>query len=729
MRKFFAWLVPRRFGTRLSLLVFATSSVPTFLAIWHTYLAGNDNAIIHGILATFITALLAWAIGGYSARTIERIAEQPAPPHSDNDSHSNARFPVPQSRTVSNNVPQAEIETFAASETERLLEATRSKLRKLNQRLKHEVDLRKQLEKKNLDSDRMFHDIIDFLPHAVLVIDTEGKVVAWNRAAEELTGVPASAMLGKGDYEYAIPFYGKRRPVLANAVLDPNLLNQDLYPEVKRRGNTLTAEIFLPTLSPQGKYVAATACPLYDSNGNVVGAIELVKDITEYKLYQEKLKRLAYKDHLTGLPNRLVFGDRLSREIARAHEENRMIAVMFLDIDRLKLINDSLGHTLGDRLIKAVADRLSTTLSEANTVARMGGDEFTILLTGLEEAEQAISVADTVLAELSKPFVVDNREIYLTASIGISLFPEHGTDVETLVRNADAAMYTAKEAGKNTYRMYTPSLHAELVERMMLEHDLRKALENNEFRLHFQPRVDMESGFVVAAEALVRWQHPQLGMLYPSQFIGLADETGLITRLSKWVLSSCGQQLAKWRQELANPIKLSANISAKDIHRSDLVHVVEQVLSETGLDPSYLELELTEETLIQSPEDAARVLCELKDLGVGIAIDDFGTGYSSLGYLRKLPIDVIKIDRSFIKDITTDADDAAIAGAIIAMAHSLRLRVVAEGVETMEQLDFLRKLGCDEIQGYFVAYPVPAEQLVEMLEYDVLFGRRTKLAA
>ncbi len=728
MRKFFAWLVPRRFGTRLSLLVFATGLVPTLIAIWN-HRASSNNALIVGAFAACLMAVFAWAIGRYSGRAIESLREQLLSTASDKADEQRTGHRRKKSQFSSGGPPEGVANSSELLSMQHQLEMVQDRVRKLSDRLKREIGLRRKAEKTNLNSQRMLADIIDFLPHAVMVIDKEGKVVAWNRAAEELTGIPACEMLGKNSYESAVPFYGERRPVLANAVLDPSVLDKYEYRDLRQAGSVLTAEIFIPFLPPKGKYVCATASPIYDADGNVTGAIEMVRDITETKLYQEKLKRLAYKDHLTGLPNRLVFSDRLNHEIARAHEERLIIAVLFLDIDRLKLINDSLGHSSGDKLIKAVADRLSALLGGTGTVARMGGDEFTILLTGLQNAEQAISIADAILVELSKPFLIENREIYVTASIGISIFPDHGTDVETLVKNADAAMYTAKEAGKNTYRMYTPSLHTELVRRMTLELDLRKAIEKDEFRLHFQPRVDIESGSIVAAEALVRWQHPQSGLLYPSQFINLAEETGIIIPISRWVLSNCCRQAAKWQVNREEPIKVSANISAHDIHRSDLVRVVREILNETGLDPSFLELELTEETLIQSPDEAARVLCELKDLGVGIAIDDFGTGYSSLGYLKKLPMDVVKIDRSFVKDITSDANDAAITGAIIAMAHSLRLRAVAEGVETMEQLDFLRKLGCDEIQGYFIAYPVPAEQLGDMLEHDVLFGRRSKLAA
>lgn len=563
--------------------------------------------------------------------------------------------------------------------------------------------------------------VVECLPVATLVVDTQGRITAWNKAMEHLTGVPAKDILGKGGHECSIVLYGKRQPILANTVLNNSTRTGTYYTRLIREGEILSAESFAPRLGKQGRHLSHKAAPIYDARGNIAGAIEIIFDITESKVCQQNLHYLAFNDHLTSLPNRLQFGDRLNREITRAQKENRLMAVMFLDIDRLKVINDSLGHIVGDKLIKAVADRLSESLGETGFLARMGGDEFTVLLTDISSVEQAAARADKLLESFEKPLMVDEKELYVTTSIGISIFPDHGKDVETLVRSADAAMYKAKDAGRNTYSFYTPELYSEIVEKMTLEHDLRLALQRNELALHFQPRVDIRNGSVVAVEALVRWHHPYLGLLSPSQFIPVAEDTGLIIPLSKWVLNASCQQIAQWKKRLPMPLRVSVNISANDLHKSDLIETVSQALRITGTDPSSLELELTETALIESAERAATVLGTLKELGVSIAIDDFGTGYSSLSNLRKLPIDVVKIDISFTRDITTNADDAALCGAIIAMAHSLKLRVVAEGVETLEQLQFLEDLGCDEIQGYFVAHPVPAEELIEMLRHDSMF--------
>ncbi|MGQ9581618.1 MAG: EAL domain-containing protein [Armatimonadota bacterium] len=573
------------------------------------------------------------------------------------------------------------------------------------------------------ETERFLCRIVECLPVAALTMDTQGRVTIWNKAMERLTGVSASDILGKDGHECATALYGERQPILANTVLSNSALKGAHYTRFTREGDILSAESFAPRLGNQGRHLSHKAAPIYDINGSITGAIEIIFDITESKVCQQKLQYLAFNDLLTSLPNRVQFSDRLNREIVRAKKENRLLAVMFLDIDRLKVINDSLGHSVGDKLIKAVAKRLSESLGKTGFLARMGGDEFTVLLNDISSVEQAAARANKLLESLAKPLMVDEKEFYVTTSLGISIFPDHGQDVETLVRSADTAMYKAKDTGRNTYSFYTPELHNKISEKMSLEHDLRLALQRNELTLHFQPRVDISNGSIAAVEALVRWHHPDLGLLSPSQFISVAEDTGLIIPLTKWVLHASCQQIAQWKKKLTRPPHVSVNISASDLHKSDLIETVSQALHVTGTNPSYLELELTETALIQSAEQAATVLGALKELGVSIVIDDFGTGYSSLNNLKKLPIDVVKIDISFIRDITTNADDAALCGAIIAMAHSLKLRVVAEGVETLEQLQFLEDLGCDEIQGYLVAHPVPAEELIDMLHRDSMFRK------
>jgi len=431
---------------------------------------------------------------------------------------------------------------------------------------------------------------------------------------------------------------------------------------------------------------------------------------------RESLRVQATHDPLTGLPNRLLFSDRLTQRLAQSRRQKMPLAVMYLDLDRFKIINDTLGHNFGDLLLQGVAERLMTCLRETDTLARMGGDEFTIILTDIMTAEDATSVAKKVLDVLSEPFFLGGREFFITASIGISIFPSDGADVETLVKNADTAMYRAKEQGRNNYYLYTEALNSAAMEWMTLDNSLRKALERREFLVYYQPRVEIRTGQTLGTEALIRWQHPEFGLVSPAHFIPLAEETGLIVPISEWVIQTACAQNKAWQNTGIHPMSVSVNISARQFQQEELVSTVKQALAQSGLAPHYLDLELTESTLMQDPDSAVEILLELKSMGVQISIDDFGTGYSSLSYLKRFPIDAVKIDRSFVRDITTNPDDAAIAGAVVAMAHSLKLKVIAEGVETLEQLEFLRGLKCDEMQGYFITPPVPAEQLIQTVE-------------
>ncbi|MEN6356216.1 MAG: EAL domain-containing protein [Armatimonadota bacterium] len=430
---------------------------------------------------------------------------------------------------------------------------------------------------------------------------------------------------------------------------------------------------------------------------------------------RETLRQQATHDPLTGLPNRLLFGDRLTQRLAQSRRKKQSTAVMYMDLDRFKIINDTLGHNFGDMLLQEVAMRLTACLRETDTLARMGGDEFTIILSDIASPDNATKIANKVLAALASPFAIEGRELFVTASIGISFFPSDGSDAETLVRNADTAMYRAKEQGRNNYHLYTESMNAAAVEWMKLESNLRKALDNDEFLVYYQPRVEIETGCVMGVEALVRWQHPEYGLIQPAQFIPLAEETGLIAPISESVVRKTCAQAKEWLSMGIEPMTVSVNISARQFQQDSLVTMITNALDETGFDPQYLELELTESTLMQDPDTAIAILLKLKSMGVRISVDDFGTGYSSLSYLKRFPINAVKIDRSFIRDINSNPDDAAIAGAVVAMAHSLKLTVIAEGVETLEQLEFLRTLKCDEMQGYFITPPVPADELTQIV--------------
>jgi diguanylate cyclase (GGDEF)-like protein/PAS domain S-box-containing protein len=438
-------------------------------------------------------------------------------------------------------------------------------------------------------------------------------------------------------------------------------------------------------------------------------------DITQRKSVEEQIKNIAYHDSLTGLPNRLLFYDRLLMAVAQAHRLGQRLAVLFLDLDRFKLINDSLGHSLGDRLLQAVSERLGACVREGDTVARLGGDEFTLLLPGVARAVDVAKIAEKILEALRQPLVLEGRELFVTSSMGISLYPEDGDDPETLVKNADTAMYRAKDQGRDTYQLYTPAMNATALERLALENSLRKALAQNELMVYYQPVLELDSGHVHGVEALLRWRHPEMGLVSPSDFIPLAEITGLILPIGPWVLRTACAQARTW-QAVGHPnLCVSVNISARQFAQGDLAAQVTRVLEETGLQPRYLDLEITESNAMQNADSTVEALRELKALGVRISIDDFGIGYSSLSYLKRLPIDTLKVDQSFVRDITTDPDDATIVTALIAMAHTLKLTVVAEGVESEEQLAFLAARRCDRMQGYLFSHPLPSHECGELL--------------
>ena len=440
---------------------------------------------------------------------------------------------------------------------------------------------------------------------------------------------------------------------------------------------------------------------------------------------EERVHHLAHYDELTGLPNRSMFNQRLSHALVQAKRHDRPLAVLFIDLDRFKNINDTLGHEAGDRVLKEVADRLRGCLRESDTVGRLGGDEFVVLIEELLQpvhvaavAQRILAaVAQKILAAVAKPFIVDAHEFHLTASIGISTYPEDSADMQSLLKNADIAMYRAKEQGKNNFQFYSAQMNVHTLERLALESNLRRALERNEFLLHYQPKVDIGSGSITGMEALVRWQQPGKVLIPPAQFIPLAEETGLIVPIGAWVLKTACARNKSWQEQGLPPLRVAVNLSARQFAHETLLQDVARALNESGLDPTALELEITESMVMHNPEHAVKLLNKLKAMGIQLSIDDFGTGYSSLSYLKRFPLDSVKIDRSFIKDLPGDSDDAAITRAIIAMAHSLRLKVIAEGVETEQQLSFLREHGCDEMQGYYFSKPLPETEFFQLLQH------------
>lgn len=570
-----------------------------------------------------------------------------------------------------------------------------------NRALRRQVATRTASLTTALDSAQRYSDAVedlyDHAPCGYHSIDTRGIIVRINQTELDWLGYTREELVGKKHLSELLTAEGKElfRKEFAR-FLEQGYL-QDIEVDFVRKNGSI-----LPIL------LNATA--VKDENGDIVMSRATLYDMTERRSYEMALEHQATHDALTGLPNRNLLNDRINMAIAMARRTGKMAAVMFLDLDNFKYVNDSLGHDIGDTLLSHVAVRLRSVLREGDTVARYGGDEFMIVLTDVTHEEAVVDVATKIFSAMRGSFSIDGHDLLMTPSVGISLFPRDGEDVRTLIRNADMAMYRAKQDGRNSFHFFASDMNAIVTERLTMERELRHALERCEFTLHYQPQAELATGEIRGTEALIRWQHPALGMVPPLRFIGLAEEIGIIVPIGEWVMREACRQNKAWQDSGLAPMKVAVNLSARQFRQSDLVDTVRRVLEETGLEPRYLELELTESMIMHDADRVAQVLARLSDLGVSLALDDFGTGYSSLSYLKRFPIDTIKIDRSFVRDITTDADDAAIAKAIISIAQEMKMRVIAEGVEDEEQARFLRDHQCNEMQGYWLGKPVAATE-------------------
>ncbi len=551
-------------------------------------------------------------------------------------------------------------------------------------------------------SETSLHAILRYSPALISVKDLHGDVVLASDHFNLMANIDETGFVGKNVFD-----------------VYPKDVAQSMWDiDIATKTNQQTYELELDLMHKDGSLhtYLIIKFPLRNKENKIFGICTIGTDISERKLaenalreQQSRLNYLAYHDSLTSLPNRSLFYDRIYQGLARSRRSNSKIALMLLDIDCFKSINDSLGHDSGDLLLKAFAGRLRESVRDMDTIARLGGDEFVVVLECVNKLDDIVPVANKLLASLGSPIEINGQQVSTTISMGISIFPDDGTDTDELLKNADVAMYKAKEAGKNNYQFYTKGMNATAINYLLLENDLRRALDQEQLTLHYQPQIDLHSGNIMGVEALVRWQHPTRGLISPAHFIPLAEETGLIVPIGEWVLREACRQQKRWLVAGKHVGKIAVNLSPRQFRQENFPGKVAAILLETQLSPEYLELEITESCAMEHAGETINQLNQLKQMGLSLSIDDFGTGYSSLSYLQRFPIQKLKIDRSFVHDIHTNENDASIAKTIIGLAHSMKLRVVAEGVETQLQANWLRQHGCDQAQGFLYAKPLPSK--------------------
>ncbi|KRE45935.1 bifunctional diguanylate cyclase/phosphodiesterase [Paenibacillus sp. Soil724D2] len=561
--------------------------------------------------------------------------------------------------------------------------------------------------KKSEEKLQLHARVFETASEGIMITDTKGWILSVNPAFSETTGYTEAEALG-------------RTPRLLHSGVQDAEFHIQMWASIHETGSW-QGEVWNKRKNGEIYPEWLTINTVRNENGKISNYVGVFTDITERKLSEENLKYLAHYDVLTGLSNRFLFHDRLSHAIVQANRQGHWAALMFIDLDHFKLINDTLGHAVGDQLLQNAGKRLESCVRTGDTVSRLGGDEFTVILPHIDETEDALLVAQKILEELALPFFLAEQELFITASIGISIYPLNGEDSETLIKQADSAMYRAKEQSNN-YQLYTSNMNATFYRKMKLENGLRKALEKDQLRIVYQPQMDIQTGRINGIEALLRWQHPEMGMVPPNEFIQIVEENGQIVEIGEWVLRSVCEQNKAWQLAGYPPLKCAINLSPRQFKNKNLIETVKQILKETEQDPSYLCFEITESISIHQIESVLTVLHDFKEIGLELAIDDFGKGHSALSYLKKYPIDILKIDKCFVQGIEMDRGNASIAKAVIDMAHGLGLRVIAEGVETEDQLAFLKDLHCDSIQGYWLSRPLPPEGIEVFFCDELIFG-------
>lgn len=551
--------------------------------------------------------------------------------------------------------------------------------------------------------------ILDSAGEGVFGLDTEGNIDFINPAAAHMLGREVTDLLGNA-FSIMLP------PVGAEDTVTYDWKKSEIF-ENCRLGKVVSKNDVEFVRSDQGKFpVEFTATPLQkEDDKEFIGIVVVFSDITMQKTIEDQLTHLALYDHLTQLPNRILFEKAINQALARAERHHRLTAVLFLDLDHFKNVNDTLGHDVGDLLLKEVSARLNQCVRETDTIARFGGDEFAIVLDEIDKPEDASIVAEKILEIMKAVFVLNNNEIAISTSIGIAVYPVSGENSVNLIKNADTAMYRAKQQGRSNYRFFTSGMNEQSMIRLNLAHNLRYALKREQLLFYYQPKFQLDTGKISGIEALLRWNHPEFGLMLPSDFLPVAEEIGFMLPLGEWVIRTACKEAKPWLEKATSNLRIAINLSGSQLAQANLQSIVQESLEEAGLKPTQLELELTETVLMSNPAQSLQILDSLHELGVHISIDDFGTGYSSLSYLKKFPVDALKIDQSFIHEITTDANDKAIVKAIIAMAHSMDLIVVGEGVEHKDQLTFLKENGCNEVQGFLYGYPMPGAEMKEFL--------------